>query len=133
MQLIHGEFRNHGRDRRTVVGAELRRAANPGFGCGRGTTTRLLTDLGYCVTATDYRTPPPLPAGADRVAGVDSNHFLPFHSGVFDAVDLVEKDPVQRNYNRQILSYLLDPALLLSDNIVVMARKLPDREDRISA
>ena len=221
--------------------------------CGRGTTTRLLTDLGYCVTATDYRIPPPLPAGVDRVAGVDLNHFLPFQSGVFDAVDLVEviehienqpqlvreiyrvlhpggrvlistpnilnvvsrlrflftgflrgrvrpvhytskpgrapniyllhfyelyyllfhygfeieklrctrvkfaarifcwlffpwirlasfiaiiraeKDPVQRNYNRQILSYLLDPALLLSDNIVVLARKLPDREDRLSA
>jgi hypothetical protein len=46
--------------------------------CGRGTSTRLLTDLGYCVTATDYRTPPPLPAGVDRIAGVDSNHFSRF-------------------------------------------------------
>jgi SAM-dependent methyltransferase len=41
----------------------------------------------------------------------------------FIAVIRAEKDPVQRRYNWQILSYFLDPALLLSDNIVVMARK----------
>lgn len=35
-----------------------------------------------------------------------------------------EKDPVQRRYNRQILSYLFHPALLLSDNIIVKAKKL---------
>jgi hypothetical protein len=29
-------------------------------------------------------------------------------------------------YNRQILSSLVDPALMLSDNIVVKARKLED-------
>jgi SAM-dependent methyltransferase len=34
-----------------------------------------------------------------------------------------EKDPIQRRYNWQILSYLFHPALLLSDNIVVKARK----------
>jgi hypothetical protein len=46
------------------------------------------------------------------------------------AVIHAEKDPVQRRYNWQILSYLFDPALLLSDNIVVKARKLAAREDR---
>ncbi len=58
--------------------------------CGRGTTTRLLSGLGYRVTATDYRVPPPLPAGVERIGGVDLNHFLPFQPAVFDAVDLVE-------------------------------------------
>ena len=45
----------------------------------------------------------------------------------FFALTRAEKDPVQRRYNCQILSYLLDPALLLSllsDNIVVKTRKL---------
>jgi SAM-dependent methyltransferase len=46
------------------------------------------------------------------------------------AVIHAEKDPVQRRYNWQILSDLFDPALLLSDNIVVKARKLAAREDR---
>lgn len=41
-----------------------------------------------------------------------------------------EKDPVQRRYNWQILAHLFDPALLMSDNIVVIARKLPAGEDR---
>jgi hypothetical protein len=41
-----------------------------------------------------------------------------------------EKDPVQRRYNGQILAYLFDPALLMSDNIVVIARKLAAGEDR---
>ena len=35
-----------------------------------------------------------------------------------------EKDPIQRGYNWQILSYLFHPALLLSDNIIVKAKKL---------
>jgi 2-polyprenyl-3-methyl-5-hydroxy-6-metoxy-1,4-benzoquinol methylase len=39
------------------------------------------------------------------------------------AVIRAEKDPVQRRYNWQILSFFFDPALLLSDNIVVVARK----------
>jgi len=45
----------------------------------------------------------------------------------FFALTRAEKDPVQRRYNWQILSYLLDPALLLSllsDNIVAKTRKL---------
>jgi SAM-dependent methyltransferase len=33
------------------------------------------------------------------------------------------KDPIQRRHNRQILSYLFHPAVLLSDNLVVKARK----------
>ena len=39
------------------------------------------------------------------------------------AVIHAEKGPIQRRYNWQILSYLFHPALLLSDNIVVKARK----------
>lgn len=35
-----------------------------------------------------------------------------------------EKDPIQRGYNWRILSYLFHPALLLSDNIIVKAKKL---------
>lgn len=42
----------------------------------------------------------------------------------FLAVICAEKDPIQRGYNWQILSYLFHPALLLSDNIVVKAKKL---------
>lgn len=218
--------------------------------CGGGDTAQLLAKLGYHVVATDYGPPPPMPHGVDRVGGVDLNHFLPFQSGSFDAVDLVEviehienqpqlirevarvlrpggvflvstpnilnvfsrlrflftgflrgrvrpahytskpgqapniyllhfyelyyllfhygfeikelkrtrvkfaarlftylffpfmclfslitviraeKDPVQRRYNWQILSYLFDPALLLSDNIIVIARRLAAGENR---
>jgi hypothetical protein len=47
------------------------------------------------------------------------------------AVIHAEKDPIQRRYNWQILSYLFHPALLLSDNIVVKARKAD--EDSSSA
>jgi SAM-dependent methyltransferase len=43
------------------------------------------------------------------------------------AVIHAEKDPVQRRYNWQILSYLFNPALLLSDNIVVKARRIENR------
>ncbi len=39
------------------------------------------------------------------------------------AVIRAEKDPVQRRYNWQILSFCFNPALLLSDNIVGVARK----------
>jgi hypothetical protein len=41
-----------------------------------------------------------------------------------------EKDPVQRLHNRQVLTYMFHPALLLSDNIVVLARKITDNENR---
>ena len=46
------------------------------------------------------------------------------------AVIHAEKDPNQRCYNCQILSYLFNPALLLSDNIVVKARKISSDESR---
>jgi SAM-dependent methyltransferase len=45
------------------------------------------------------------------------------------AVIHAEKDPVQRRYNWQSLSYLFNPALLLSDNIVVKARKISGGEN----
>jgi SAM-dependent methyltransferase len=46
------------------------------------------------------------------------------------AVIHAEKDPVQRRYNWQILSYMFHPALLLSDNIVVKTRKIVADESR---
>ena len=46
------------------------------------------------------------------------------------AIVYAEKDPVQRADNRQILSFMLDPAILLSNNIVVKARKTVNRENR---
>lgn len=49
------------------------------------------------------------------------------------AVVFAEKDPVQRVYNRQILSYMFHPAILLSDNIVVKSAKLVNSEDRPSS
>ncbi|HEY7168091.1 MAG TPA: class I SAM-dependent methyltransferase [Candidatus Binatia bacterium] len=57
-----------------------------------------------------------------------SRFFLPFvypFMWLFSlfAVIQPEKDPVQRKLNWQILGFLFDPALLLSDNIVVKARK----------
>ncbi|MDZ4345381.1 MAG: class I SAM-dependent methyltransferase, partial [Candidatus Binatia bacterium] len=57
---------------------------------GDGATSRLLASLGYTVVVTDYDRPPPLTKEIARVGGVDLNHFLPFQSGTFDAVDLVE-------------------------------------------
>lgn len=42
------------------------------------------------------------------------------------AVIRAEKDPIQRRYNWQILSYLFHPMLLLSDNIIVKAKKTSD-------
>jgi hypothetical protein len=46
------------------------------------------------------------------------------------AVIHAEKDPIQRRYNWEILAYFFNPALLLSDNIVVKAKKNGGREDR---
>ncbi len=40
------------------------------------------------------------------------------------AIVCAEKDPVQRAYNRQILSFMFHPAILLSNNIVVKATKI---------
>jgi len=51
----------------------------------------------------------------------------------FITVIRAEKDPRQRRYNWEILSYLFDPALLRSDNIVVKARKLGADENRLGA
>jgi len=45
----------------------------------------------------------------------------------------VAKDPRQRRYDWATLSYLLDSASLLSDNIVVEARKLGADENRLGA
>src|SRR5215475_10495446 len=54
---------------------------------------------------------------------------------VFSLITVIraEKDPLQRRYNWRILSYLFDSALLLSDNIVVKAKKLKAGEDRARA
>jgi hypothetical protein len=41
-----------------------------------------------------------------------------------NAVIRAEKDPLQRSYNWGILRFMFHPALLLSDNIVVVARKI---------
>ena len=57
--------------------------------------------------------------------------FMWFFS--FITVIPAEKDPRQRRYYWEILSYLLDPALLLSDNIVVKARKLGADENSLGA
>lgn len=217
---------------------------------GSGDTSQILAAQGYVVVATDYGRPRPMANNIGRVGGVDLNEFLPFRSGAFDAVNLVEviehienqpqlireicrvlkpggrvlistpnilnvfsrirflftgflrgrvrpvhysrkpgrapniylihfyelyyllfhygfelvelrktrvkfaqvfftgllypfmrlfsmetviraeKDPVQRRHNRQILKYMFHPALLLSDNIVVMARKIEADENR---
>ena len=60
--------------------------------------------------------------------------FWPF-MWLFSLITVIraEKDPRQRRYNWQILSYLFNPALLLSDNIVVKAKKLSAGEDRLGA
>jgi SAM-dependent methyltransferase len=58
--------------------------------CGAGHTAQILARQGFKVTATDYRPPPPMPQEIHRVGGVDLNAFLPFKSGSFDAVNLVE-------------------------------------------
>ena len=51
---------------------------------------------------------------------------------IFSLLSVVyaEKDPVQRAYNRQILSYMFHPAILLSSNIVVKASKIANGENR---
>ncbi len=53
--------------------------------------------------------------------------FMWFFS--FITVIQAEKDPRQRRYNWEILGYFFNPALLLSDNIVVKAKKLDAGED----
>jgi len=217
---------------------------------GAGRSSEMLAQLGFRVVTTEYGLPRPMSAGILPVGGVNLNHFLPFRSASFDAVNIVEviehienqpqlireigrvmkpggiflvstpnvlnlmsrmrflftgfmrgrirpvhyskkpgqapniyllhfyelyyllfhygftvselrqtrvklpsrflrfllwpllwvfsvlaivyaeKDPVQRGYNRQILSFMLDPAILLSNNIVVKARKTANGENR---
>lgn len=46
------------------------------------------------------------------------------------AIVYAEKDPVQRAYNRQIMSFMFHPAILLSNNIVVKAKKMANGENR---
>lgn len=52
--------------------------------------------------------------------------------GLFSLVAVIhaEKDPVQRRQNWEILSHFFHPALLLSDNIVVKAKKIDGAQDR---
>ncbi len=57
---------------------------------GGGRTSEMLTRLGFRVVMTDYGLPKAMSAGISRVGGVDLNHFLPFRSGSFDAVNIVE-------------------------------------------
>ena len=56
--------------------------------------------------------------------------FMWFFS--LEAVIRAEKDPVQRRMNWKILKHLFNPALLLSDNFVVKARKKISHENRPS-
>ena len=58
--------------------------------CGGGHTSRMLAEQGFQVIATDYGPPPELPESIQRLGGVDLNAYLPFKSGCFDAVNLVE-------------------------------------------
>jgi SAM-dependent methyltransferase len=60
--------------------------------------------------------------------------FWPF-MWLFSWVTVIraEKDPRQRGYNWQILSHLFDPALLLSDNIIVKAKRMSAGENRTGA
>jgi len=46
------------------------------------------------------------------------------------AIVYAEKDPLQRAYNRQIMSFMFNPAILLSNNIVVKATKSAIGENR---
>ncbi len=58
--------------------------------CGGGHTSKMLAGQGFQVVATDYGPPPKLPENIQRLGGVDLNAYLPFKSGRFDAVNLVE-------------------------------------------
>jgi SAM-dependent methyltransferase len=236
--------------RRAWLGDRVHEKRALDLSAGSGDTSQILAAQGYVVVATDYGRPRPMANNIGRVGGVDLNEFLPFRSGAFDAVNLVEviehienqpqlireicrvlkpggrvlistpnilnvfsrirflftgflrgrvrpvhysrkpgrapniylihfyelyyllfhygfelvelrktrvkfaqvfftgllypfmrlfsmetviraeKDPVQRRHNRQILKYMFHPALLLSDNIVVMARKIEADENR---
>lgn len=47
-----------------------------------------------------------------------------------EAIIRAEKDPVQRRYNRQTLRWLFSWPLLLSDKIVIKAKKVATNESR---
>jgi SAM-dependent methyltransferase len=64
----------HGKD------VDLSPGTAPRRGCWRRSATPWSSDYDR----------PPLGQEVERVGGVDLNHFLPFRSGTFDAVDLVE-------------------------------------------
>lgn len=49
----------------------------------------MLASYKFEVVATDYTPPPPI-QGIHRVAGVDLNEYLPFKSGAFNGVNLIE-------------------------------------------
>lgn len=58
--------------------------------CGGGATSRMLAAIGFKVVATDYCPPPSMAGPIDRIGGVDLNEYLPFKSGTFDGVNLIE-------------------------------------------
>ena len=58
--------------------------------CGGGATSRMLVSRGFEVVATDYNPPPSMEGSVHRVGGVDLNEYLPFKSGTFDGVNLIE-------------------------------------------
>ncbi|MDH3446028.1 MAG: class I SAM-dependent methyltransferase [Deltaproteobacteria bacterium] len=97
--------------------------------CGGGQTSRMLSERGFQVIATDYDPPPALPAGIQRVGGVDLNEFLPFKSGRFDAVNLVEVIEHIENQPRLIreIARVLKPegvVLISTPNILNMLSRL---------
>lgn len=58
--------------------------------CGGGDSSRMLASQRYEVIATDFGVPPPMDEMVWRVGGVDLNEYIPFKSGTFDGVNLVE-------------------------------------------
>ena len=58
--------------------------------CGGGVTSRMLMSRGFKVVATDYCPPPTIEGPVHRVGVVDLNEYLPFKSGTFDGVNLIE-------------------------------------------
>ena len=100
--------------------------------CGSGVTSETLAKLGFRVTATDYSLLfhygfEMVELRATRVKFASRLFLWLFWPWMWIsslvAVIHAEKDPIQRRYNWQILSYLFHPSLLLSDTIVVKARK----------
>ena len=57
---------------------------------GAGHSSERLAKLGFRVVTTEYGLPMPMSAGIARVGGVNLNYPLPFRSGSFDAVNIVE-------------------------------------------